>query len=80
MDGNALVELVNSFLQPAQTALMIIIPTACIVYCGIQTLKFYAMDDQEQQQNPLGPKIKKAIVIAVIMFSLTAILKIFGVQ
>jgi hypothetical protein len=80
MDSDALISLVNSYLQPAMTAIMVIIPTACAVYCGVATLKWYAMDEREKEQHPLGPQIKRAIVVAVVMFSLTAILKIFGVQ
>jgi DMSO reductase anchor subunit len=80
MDGNALIALVNSYLQPALNAIMVITPTAAAVYCGVAALKFYAMDESEQQQHPIGPTIKKAVVIAVIVFSISAILKIFGVQ
>lgn len=80
MDANALVSLVKSFLDPATTAGMLIIPSACIVYCIVQTIKWYASDEQEQQQNPIGRKIKKAISVAVILFSLTAILRIFGIN
>ena len=79
MDGNALVALVKSFLDPATTAGMLIIPSACVVYCIVQAIKWYASDEQEQQQNPIGKKIKKAIFVAVILFSLTAILRIFGI-
>ena len=80
MDENALIALVNSYLQPALSAVMVIIPIAAALYCGVATLKWYASDQQEQQQNPIGPKIKKAVLIAVVMFPITAILKIFGVQ
>ena len=80
MDGNALVSLVKSFLDPAITAGMLIIPSACVVYCIVQAIIWYASDGQEQQQNPLGKKLKKAIFIAVVLFSLTAILKIFGIS
>ena len=80
MDGTALVSLVRSFLDPATTAGMLIIPSACIVYCIVQAIKWYASDDQEQQQNPIGKKIKKAILVAVVLFSLTAILRIFGIS
>ena len=80
MDGNALIELVNSYLNPLSTALMVLIPTVCVVYCGIQVVKWYASDEQTQQQNPISRKIKTAVLIAVVMFSLSAILKIFGVQ
>ena len=79
MNGDALVSLVKSFLDPALTALMIIIPTACLVYCAVQAVKWYASDEQTQQQNPIWGKIKKAILLAVVMFSLSAILKIFGI-
>lgn len=80
MDGDALVSLVKSFLDPATTAGMIIVPSACVVYCIVQVIKWYAADEQEQQQNPIGKKIKKAVFIAVVLFSLTAILKIFGIN
>lgn len=80
MDSSALVSLVNSFLDPALTALMIIIPTACLVYCAVQALKWYASDEQTQQQSPIWQKIKRAVLLAVVMFSLSAILKIFGIS
>ena len=80
MDANALVSLVRSFLDPATTAGMLIIPSACIVYCIVQAIKWYASDEQEQERNPIGKKIKKAIFVAVILFSLTAILRIFGIN
>ena len=80
MDANALVSLVKSFLDPAMTAGMLIIPSACIVYCIVQAIKWYASDEQEQERNPIGKKIKKAIFVAVILFSLTAILRIFGIN
>ena len=80
MDGTALVTLVKSFLDPATTAGMLIIPSACIVYCIVQAIKWYASDEQDQQQNPIGKKIKKAIFVAVVLFSLTAILRIFGIN
>ena len=80
MDGNALVSLVRSFLDPATTAGMLIIPSACIVYCIVQAIKWYASDEQDQERNPIGRKIKKAISVAVILFSLTAILRIFGIN
>lgn len=80
MDSKELVKLVNSYLGPATTALMLIIPSAAVVYVGVQVLKWYASDEQTQQQNPISKKIKNAILIAVVMFSLTAILKIFGVK
>ena len=80
MDGNALVSLVKSFLDPATTAGMLIIPSAGVLYIIVQSLKWYASDEQEQQQNPIGKKIKKAIFVAVILFSLTAILRIFGIN
>ena len=80
MDGDALVALVKTFLDPATTAGMVIVPSACVVYCIVQVIKWYASDEQEQQQNPIGKKLKKAVFIAVILFSLTAILKIFGIN
>ena len=80
MDGNALVALVKSFLDPATTAGMMIIPSACVVYCIVQTIIFYSQSPADQQQNPIEKKIKKAIAVAVVMFSLTAILKIFGIS
>ena len=80
MDGNALVSLVKSFLDPATTAGLLIIPPSCMVYCIVQGIKWYASDEQEQQQNPIGKKLKKAIFIAVVLFSLTTILKIFGIS
>ena len=80
MDGTALVTLVKSFLDPATTAGMLIIPSACVVYCIVQAIKWYASDEQDQQQNPIGKKIKKAIFVAVVLFSLTAILRIFGIN
>ena len=58
MDGDALVTLVKSFLDPATTALMIIIPSAAVVYVGVQVVKWYASDEQTQQQNPISKKIK----------------------
>lgn len=80
MDGNALIELVNSFLNPATTAMLVIIPTACVLYCLVCGVKWYASDEQTQQQNPISKKIKNAVVLAVVLFSLTAILKIFGIS
>ena len=80
MDGTALVSLVKGFLDPATTAGMLMIPSACVVYCIVQAIKWYASDEQEQQQNPIGKKLKKAIFVAVILFSLTAILRIFGIN
>ena len=58
MDGTALVSLVKGFLDPATTAGMLIIPSACVVYCIVQAIKWYASDEQEQQQNPIGKKLK----------------------
>ena len=80
MDGDALVRLVKSFLDPATTAGMLIIPSAGVLYIIVQSLKWYASDEQEQQQNPIGKKIKKALILMVVLFSLTAILKIFGIN
>ena len=80
MDGTALVTLVKKFLDPATTAGMVIVPSACVVYCIVQVIKWYASDEQEQQQNTKKKKLKKAVFIAVILFSLTAILKIFGIN
>ena len=46
MDGTALVSLVKGFLDPATTAGMLIIPSACVVYCIVQAIKWYASDEQ----------------------------------
>ncbi len=80
MDGNALVSLVKSFLDPATTAGLILIPSIFIVYMIVAGIKWYASDEQEQERNPFMKKFRKALFIAVILFSLTAILKIFGIS
>ena len=59
MDGNALVALVKSFLDPATTAGMLIIPSACVVYCIVQAIKWYASDEQEQQPEEKEQKAKE---------------------
>lgn len=80
MDGNALAELVKGYVDPLTTAAMILIPSICILYCLVEGIKWYVKGEQYQQQNPITDKLKKAIIIAVVMFSITAILKIFGVS
>ncbi len=80
MDGNALVILVKSFLDPATTAGMLIIPSACVVYCIVAAIRWYAGDDRYKENNPIERTLKKAVSVAVVMFSLTAILKIFGIS
>ncbi len=80
MDGNALVSLVKSFLDPATTAGLILIPSIFIVYMIVAGIKWYASDEQEQERNPFMKTFKKALLVAVILFSLTAILKIFGIS
>lgn len=80
MNGNALVELVRSFVDPATTAIMILIPSVCVCYCGVVGLKSYTItDEQEKQAYNVKKKIKDAVILAVVLFSLTTILKIFGI-
>ncbi len=80
MDGAALVALVKSFLDPAATAGLMIIPSAFVVYMMVEGIKFFASDQQEQEREPFMKKLKKALLVTIILFSLTAILKIFGIN
>ena len=80
MDGNALADLIKSYVDPLTTAAMILIPSICILYCLVEGIKWYVKGEQYQQQNPIADKLKKAIIIAVVMFSITSILKIFGIS
>lgn len=82
MDGDALVRLVKGFLDPAMTAGLILIPTIGVVYCIVESIKFFAGggDNGSQDKQSLENKIKRAIFIMIVLFSLTAILKIFGIS
>lgn len=82
MDGDALVRLVKNFLDPAMTAGLILVPTILIVYCIVESIKFFAGggDGGSQDKSSIEHKITRAIFIAIILFSLTAILKIFGIS
>ena len=80
MDGNALVALVKSFLDPAATAGLMIIPSAFVVYMMVEGIKFFASDDREHDKEPFMKKLKNALLVTIILFSLTAILKIFGIS
>ena len=80
MNSNELISLVNSFLQPATTAFMVLIPSITVLYILAQAFLWYTQDEQQHQQEPFGKKVKRAIIIAVVAFSITAILKIFGIN
>ena len=82
MDGDALVRLVKSFLDPAMTAGLILIPTVGFVYCIVEAIKFFASggSTDPQDRTSIENKIKRALFIMIILFSLTAILKIFGIS
>ncbi len=80
MDGDALVSLVKSFLDPAMTAGLLLVPSICIVYCIVESIKFFASGGSQDERTTIENKIKRAVFIAVILFSLTAILKIFGIS
>jgi len=80
MDGGALISLVKSFLDPATTAGLVLIPSVFIVYMIVEGIKFYFYSKQEQEQYPFMKTLTRALLVAVILFSLTAILKIFGIS
>ena len=80
MDSNALVSLIKGYTEPLTTAALVLIPSICILYCLVEGIKWYVKGEAYQQQNPLVDKLKKAIIIAVVMFSITAILRIFGIS
>lgn len=80
MDGNALISLVKSFLDPATTAGLVLVPSIFTVYMIVEGIKYYFSDPREREQNPFMKTLTRALLVAVILFSLTAILKIFGIS
>ena len=80
MDGNALIALVKSFLDPATTAGLVLIPSIFTVYMIVEGLKYFFYSEQEKEQHPYMKTLTRGLLVAVILFSLTAILKIFGIN
>lgn len=80
MDEGALKSLISSYLTPLTTAALWVIPSACVLYCLVQGVRWYMSDPQEQQQQPIAKKLKTAIVLAIVLESLSAILRIFGIN
>ena len=70
--------LVKSFTDPLTTFLLWAVPIICVIACIARYVSWAAKDDDEQQQKPIWKSIKNYIFWAVIVESVSAIMKILG--
>ena len=46
----------------------------------VEGIKYFFYSEQEKEQHPYMKTLTRGLLVAVILFSLTAILKIFGIN
>ena len=79
-DGNAAMYLVTSFTEPFITFLLWCIPIVCIIVAIKEFLVWSAKSEREKEQEPYIRSVAKLIFAGLIAFSITAIIRIFGIS
>lgn len=72
--------LFNSIANPLTSFLLWATPFICIAACIWKYVAWAGKDEDEQEQRPIWKTIKKYIFWAIIIESLSAIMKIFGLS
>lgn len=77
-DGDEAYALVNSFLSPITSFLLILVPIVAAAVALWSYISWAMKDEDEREQRPYFKSLKKILIGAIIAESVTVIFKIFG--
>lgn len=77
-DENAAKALAESYITPFTSFLLWAVPLVCVAGCVAKYITWMGKDDDEKEQKPIAKSIKTYIFWAVIVESVAAIMKVFG--
>ncbi|MCI6272218.1 MAG: hypothetical protein MR601_04640 [Erysipelotrichaceae bacterium] len=77
-DEAAAKSLAESYITPFTSFLLWAVPLVCVVGCIGKYITWMGKDDDEKEQKPIAKSIKKYIFWAVVVESIAAIMKVFG--
>lgn len=71
-------DLITSFVTPLTSFLLWAVPVIAAAACLAAYLGWVGKDEDEKEQKPIAKQLKKIIFWAVVVESISAIFKIFG--
>ena len=77
-DEAAAKSLAESYITPFTSFLLWAVPLVCVAGCIGKYITWMGKDDDEKEQKPIEKSIKKYVFWAVVVESIAAIMKVFG--
>lgn len=78
-DEQAAKDLVSKYTTPITNFLLWVVPVATVIVCIANYVTWAMKDERERENSPWSKQIKSVIIGAIVVMSISAILKIFGI-
>ena len=80
LDETGLLNWINGYLRPLRNILLIAGPVVAVIYLGVELVKYFSEQNENNNVKPFWATAKKAIIALVIFEGIVVILGFFGIS